>query len=251
MHYLNMRPEQIRDAIQRNLPAVLPLGVVEYHAEHLPVGVDSHVVNGMLERIEAEAPDRIILLPPFCYGSATFAVAGPEGNGTIDVKQEHLVPVAEDIFRSLLRVGFRNIFCFIAHQTERFYQGMPTDLAFRSAAIKVIFERLEQENGEGWWGKEKNSSYYSGKNNPFHWIRVFPVRTTEETKKKFKGDHAGVLETSEMLAMHPEQVDMSKIDDSLWFARSAREATCEFGEAAIAATISDMRRILLEGADII
>jgi cephalosporin-C deacetylase-like acetyl esterase len=38
MQYLNMLPYQVRTAIDKNYPVVLPLGVIEYHAEHLPLG---------------------------------------------------------------------------------------------------------------------------------------------------------------------------------------------------------------------
>ena len=158
MQYLNMLPYQIRKAIERNDPAALPLGVVEYHAEHLPLGVDCFTCINALERIEKRRPE-LVVLPPFYYGSASLAVAAPEGNGTVHVDSLRLIPVAEDIFRGLLRVGFRNIHAFIAHQTEEFEQGMPTDLAFRTAAKRVIFEWLEKESGEGWWGTEQYSSY--------------------------------------------------------------------------------------------
>ena len=144
-----MLPYQIRKAIERNDPAALPLGVVEYHAEHLPLGVDCFTCINALERIEKRRPE-LVVLPPFYYGSASLAVAAPEGNGTVHVDSLRLIPVAEDIFRGLLRVGFRNIHAFIAHQTEEFEQGMPTDLAFRTAAKRVIFEWLEKESGEGW-----------------------------------------------------------------------------------------------------
>jgi creatinine amidohydrolase len=247
MYYLNMLPYQLREAIKQNLPVVLPLGVLEYHAEHLPLGVDTHVAVGLIERIEAERPDNLVVLPPFYYGTATYAVAAPEGNGSISVDPKHLIPVAEDIFRGLLRVGFRNIHAFIAHQTEEFEQGMPTDLAFRFAARRVIFEFLETKHGEGWWGNEANAKYYTGGNNPFAYIQVHPVRTRETTRKQFKGDHTGVLETSEMLSMHPEQVEMARIDDALWYARTAHEASKEFGEAALDATQADIEAILFPG----
>ena len=244
MKYLHMQPEQIRRAIACNAAVVLPLGVIEYHAEHLPLGVDFFVAEKVLDIVESENPDRVVLLPPFYYGTATCAVAAPENNGTISVSAEKLIPVAEDIFRGLLEVGFRNIHCFIAHQTEEFAQGMPTDLAFRFAGRKVIFEFLEKESGKGWWGNEENAKYYTGGNNPFDYIRVYPVRTRECTKKRFKGDHAGILETSEMLAMHPETVSMDKIDDRLWYTRTAHGATCEFGEEALRETAIDVRNIL-------
>ena len=239
-----MRPEQIRDAIARNIPAVIPLGVIEYHAEHLPVGVDYFVAEKALGMVESDMPERMLLLPPFYYGTATFAVAAPENNGTISVSPEKLIPVAEDIFRGLLEVGFRNIHCFIAHQTEEFIQGMPTDLAFRFAGRKVIFEFLENKHGKGWWGTEGNEKYYSGGENPFNYIRIHPVRSRERTKKRFKGDHAGILETSEMLAIHPETVDMNKIDEKLWFTRTARNATLDFGEQALRETATDIKTVL-------
>ncbi|MBR7104173.1 MAG: creatininase family protein [Lentisphaeria bacterium] len=244
MRYLYMQPSQIRDAVKRNIPVVLPLGVIEYHAEHLPIGTDYFIAEKVLNMVEEQYPDDMVLLPPFYYGTATCAVADPENNGTINVSPEKIIPVAEDIFKGLLEVGFRNIHCFIAHQTEGFYQGMPTDLAFRFAGRKIIFEFLDKKNGRGWWGNEENAQYYTGGNNPFNYIRVHPVRTRESTQKKFKGDHTGVLETSEMLVIHPETVSMEKIDDSLWYARTAHQATKEFGEDALRTTAEDVKIVL-------
>ena len=64
-----------------------------------------------------------------------------------------ILPLAQDLFRSLLRIGFRNIHFFIYHQSENFAAGMPTDLAFKLAARQVTFEFLEGSGGrEGWWG---------------------------------------------------------------------------------------------------
>ena len=243
MRYLYMQPSQIRDAVKRNIPVVLPLGVIEYHAEHLPIGTDYFIAEKVLNMVEEQYPDDMVLLPPFYYGTATCAVADPENNGTINVSPEKIIPVAEDIFKGLLEVGFRNIHCFIAHQTEGFYQGMPTDLAFRTAARHVIFEWLEKESGEGWWGTEKFSNYYDGSNNPFKWIQIHTSRehdVTGEHKRKFPGDHAGILETSETLCMYPELVELDRIDGSIWYARTGKDATAAYGDAALEAAADDL-----------
>ena len=247
MQYLNMLPYQIREAIDKNTPVVLPLGVIEYHAEHLPMGVDCFTCINAIQRVEKRHPE-IVVLPPFYYGAASLAVAKPERTGTVHVDAVKLIPVVEDIFRGLLRVGFRNIHGLICHQTEEFAQGMPTDLAFRMAARHVVFEWLEKESGEGWWGTEEFSSYYSGSNNPFNWIQVHPIRTREETKKKFKGDHAGHLETSAAMHICPECVNKEKIDGSLWFTRPGKDATAEFGDAAQEAASRDIEAILFPEA---
>src|SRR5688572_21965886 len=126
-----MLPHQIRRAIAENLPVVLPLGVLEYHGEHMAVGMDTLAVIRMLDPLETQMD--LVILPPFHYGAASYAVEPPEGNGSVQVDAGRLAPFAEELFFGLLRVGFRNIHVFIHHQTENFSAGMPTDLAFRFA----------------------------------------------------------------------------------------------------------------------
>ncbi len=235
MQYLEMLPYQVREAIDNNVPVVLPLGVVEYHAEHLPLGVDCFTCIEAIRRVEKRHPE-IVVLPPFYYGSASLAVAKPERNGTVHVDSKKIVPVAEDIFTGLLRVGFRNIHCFIWHQSEEFYHGMPTDLAFRLAARNAVFAWMEKVAGEGWWGEEKNCDYYSNANNPFNWIRVHAARefgVVDENGVAYPGDHAGKLETSETMHMYPHLVEKDRIDGSIWYARAGLEATAEYGDASL------------------
>ncbi len=148
MRYERMRPSQIRTAIAEGWPVILTVGVLEYHGEHLPLGVDGQVVLDCLARLETERD--LVLLPPFWYGAASHAVAGPESQGTLHVDAEALVPVARHLLAALLRVGFRNIHLLIHHQTENFLAGMPTDLAFKLAARQAIFAHLERDtNGLG------------------------------------------------------------------------------------------------------
>lgn len=78
MQFERMRPDQIADAIARNLPVLLPIGVMEYHGAHLPAGVDLLAVTEIL----AQLGDAVVLLPAFAYGAASHAVAGPAGSGT-------------------------------------------------------------------------------------------------------------------------------------------------------------------------
>ena len=140
-------------------PVVLPLGVLEYHGEHMAVGMDTLAVTGILEILERDA--NLVILPPFYYGAAGYAVEPPERTGTLHVDAEALLPVAKAMFTGLLRIGFRNIHVVIHHQTENFTVGMPTDLAFKFAARQAIFAFLEAERGEGWWGAESMADYYA------------------------------------------------------------------------------------------
>lgn len=244
MRYELMLPHQIRRAIAENWPVVWPLGVLEYHGEHLALGMDTLAVIKMVEIMEAEID--MVVLPPFHFGAASHAVEGPEGKGTVHVDAEAILPVAKQVFTGLLRVGFRNIHTFIHHQSENFRAGMPTDLSFKLAARQAIFAFLEKERGEGWWGDESLADYYAAHEagaDPFNWIKSHPLMN-EEITKQFPFDHAGIGETSLMMALCPEAVDMASFSDAPWYVRTARQASAELGRKGRDLIADHMRAIL-------
>ncbi len=240
MQFERMRPHQIAEAIDAHLPVVLPIGVMEYHGCHLPAGVDLLVVTEIVKRLG----DAVVVLPPFAYGAASHAVAGP-GSGTLHVGANALVPMAEALFGALLATGFRNIHGVIHHQTEGFAQGMPTDLAFRLAGRNAVMARLEAERGAGWWGDSGMQEYYTAQAvaaDPFNWIRIHPLFPKNDV---IPFDHAGEGETALMLALAPETVAMERAGEGgHWFAATAPCATAELGEAGVAVALAHLRAVL-------
>ncbi|RUV44270.1 creatininase family protein [Mesorhizobium sp. M7A.F.Ca.MR.228.00.0.0] len=229
MRYELLLPHQIRRAIAENWPVALPLGVLEYHGEHMAVGMDTLAVVKTLELFEKERD--IVILPPFYYDAASYALA----------------PFGEELFYSLLRIGFRNIHAIIHHQTENFAAGMPTDLAFKTAGRQAIFRFLEKERGEGWWGSQAMADYYSGHaagENFFNWVQVHPLMSAD-MNGKYPFDHAGIGETSLMLALCPEAVDADRFaDNTSWYTASAKEASAELGQKGVAMILDHLREIL-------
>ncbi|MCM8785005.1 MAG: creatininase family protein [Candidatus Omnitrophica bacterium] len=243
MRYEMMFADDLRKAIKNNIPFVIPVGVLEYHSEHCVFGVDTILIIKALEIMEKEMD--IVICPPFYYGSASYAVEPPENNGTIHITSNTVYIFAKDLFKSMLRIGIRNIHIFIHHQSENFVDGMPTDLAFKLAARESIFEYLEKEYGEGWWGKEQMREYYKmhkERTDPFRWIKIHPF-IDEETQKKFPIDHAGKQETSLMLAFCPEGVDMKKFKEK-WYSEGAKEASLEYGLKAKEIILKKMKERL-------
>jgi creatinine amidohydrolase/Fe(II)-dependent formamide hydrolase-like protein len=245
MRYELMLPHQIREAIAKNWPVVLPLGVLEYHGEHMAVGMDTLAVIKTLELVERERD--IVILPAFYYGASSYAVEPPEGNGSVQVEAGSLAHFGEELFVGLLRVGFRNIHGFIHHQTENFVAGMPTDLAFKFAGRKAIARMLEQERGEGWWGNADMADYYAqhaAGANPFNWIQIHPLMTAEIIAA-YPFDHAGIGETSLMMALCPEAVDMAKFGENTgWYTATAKDASPELGQRGVELILAHLRKVL-------
>jgi len=244
MHYEMMFPDQIREAIDKNTPVVMALGVLEYHSEHLSPGVDTLLVVKALDLLEKEMP--LVIMPPFYYGAGTYAVAPPERNGGVHVDSQVLQQFARQFFYNLLRIGFRNIYVFVHHQSENFANGMPTDLSFKLAARQEIFSFIEKERGDGWWGDNSSASYYDDHatgDDPFNWIHICPFMSAE-AQAQFPIDHAGEQETSLMMAFCPEGVDMKRFDDSKWYSQGAKNASLEYGNRAKAITLRDMKKAM-------
>lgn len=241
MRFDRMRPAELSDAVERGIPFVLPIGVMEYHGRHLPSGVDLIIVTETLDRLG----DEIVVLPPFAYGAASYAVARPEDGATLHVDASAILPFAEALFASLLLGGYRNIHGIVHHQTENFHQGMPTDLAFRLAARNSIFRHLEGTRGPGWWGAAGMSDYYdlhAEGTDPFAWIQIHPLFPKGAD---FPFDHAGEGETALMLALAPETVDIAKAEsDGHWFTDTAPRASAEAGERGVKVALDHLRSVL-------
>lgn len=245
MRYELMFPDQIREAIDNNTPVVMALGVLEYHGEHLCPGVDTLVVQGALEMLDKEMD--LVVLPPFYYGDASNAVAGPERKGGMHIDSGVLNLFARQLFNNLLRIGFRNIHIFFHHQSENFVSGMPTDLAFRLAAKQEIFDYQERTKGDGWWGEDTDSANYyeehEAGSDPFSWIRVEPF-LSGEAQEQWPIDHAGEQETSLMMAFAPEGVDMNRFDGKQWYAQSAVKANMDYANKAKEFILKDLKKRL-------
>jgi creatinine amidohydrolase/Fe(II)-dependent formamide hydrolase-like protein len=227
-----MRAEHVRQAVKELWPLFLPIGTIEYHGEHLPLGVDGFAVIDALKEVENRVPCAIA--PIVWYGPSSYAVAGPEG-GTIDVDVDNFEKHVHDILQGMLATGFRRIVVVIHHQFE---EGnlMPAALACRKAALKLTFQHLENERGKGWWGSPKMKHYYElmgTTDDPFSWIRIVPLMSPD-IQQAMGYDHAGKLETSLMLATRSETVDLKPLQsDGLWYTKSAGDASKEHGERTL------------------
>lgn len=99
--FSEMTWEEVRDLPRDAAVAILPVGAVEAHGPHLPLGTDVLIAEAMAracaERLAEEGRDAI-LLPPLWYTAAPFAGNFP---GTVDVDPDTIRDLVTQIAASL------------------------------------------------------------------------------------------------------------------------------------------------------
>lgn len=239
MNLNNSFPRETDYVKKQNIPLVIPGGTVEYHGTHCAYGCDSLIVEGLLERVAKKK--EIMIAPTVSYSPSSYAV-GDRKSGTVHVPERAFEDYVYYIFKSFLYSGFRNIYVVIHHQFEQ-ESEMPMTLCYRTAAKRATMEYLEETLGEGWWGSDSYSNYYEqleGANNPFGWIKVIPTMTAE-VQNATGYDHAGLYESSLLMALYPDSVQLDRLGDRYhWFAQSAKDANTELGEKMAELTVESL-----------
>ena len=161
MYLIHMRPEQVQDAVARNVPILMPAGCVEYHGPHLPIGTDFLIANSICA--EAEKRVECVMAPPLQFAPTLDWAAGPE-EGEADFEPEAFFQYARESLRRIAAMGFRRIYILQHHQGP---DGLEV-LCLKRAAGEVIRETVK-EWGAG-WGRGPSDELPNP--NIFGWIRI-------------------------------------------------------------------------------
>ncbi len=101
-------------ALDRNLPVIIPIGLVEAHGPHLPLSVDMDSAAYFSRRIAKESG--AILAPLMPYG---FADEMREYPGTVGLRPETLTAVAVDLAEMFLFHGFKKQIWLSGHGANK------------------------------------------------------------------------------------------------------------------------------------
>lgn len=172
---------------------LLPVGSLEQHGPHLPMNCDVVIPSVIAER----SAERIngLVLPAISYGykSQPRSGGGNHFPGTTSVDGMTLVLTIRDVIRDLARHGVRKLGVLIGHYENTMFVIEGIDLGLRELRWDGIrdFKVLRAD----YWEYTTEETFKRV------WGESFPGWATE---------HAGVMETSVMMAVAPDLVDMSK-----------------------------------------
>jgi creatinine amidohydrolase len=172
--------------------AILPVGAMEQHGPHLPLNTDALLPA----EIALEVARRVdgIVAPAIAYGYKSIQRSGGGNHfcGTTSLDGNTLISVIRDILRELARHGARRILLLNGHFENVYFLLEGADLAIRDlAAVNIVhFQVITLTYWDFIVGDALSEVFPSG----------FPGWAVE---------HAGVMETSLMLYLYPDFVDMS------------------------------------------
>lgn len=165
--------------------AVLPVAAIEQHGPHLPVSTDATIMAGMLEAVIARLPDDldVRILPIQSVGKSNEHVHAP---GTLTLPAATLIEAWTELGASVARAGVRKIVIVTSHGGNEEIMGIVArELRVRHSmlAVKTSWSRFGRPTG-----------LYS------------------QIEDRY-GIHGGDFETSVMLHLRPDLVDMEKAED--------------------------------------
>lgn len=190
---------ELRDAVRRGATTVIvPSGGLEQNGPHMAIGKHDSIVRWTARQIGAELGQTLVA-PVISYV--------PQGNwepptdnmifpGTVGVSESAFAGTLEGIARSLRASGFKTI-CFIADHggsvTPQQEVAARLDRAWSGEGVRVI----------------SVDEYYAPRAQDA-WLAA------QGEGAAAIGDHAGLGDTSELMAVNPEQVFLSRLAETRW-----------------------------------
>ncbi|HTR18311.1 MAG TPA: creatininase [Acetobacteraceae bacterium] len=194
VHFAELSWPAAQERIAANAPVFIPVGATEQHGPHLPLNVDVILPTGVCERVARQVGG--LVMPPIAYGykSQPRSGGGQQFPGTTSLDAHTLALLLRDIIRDLGQHGVRRLVVVNGHFENAWPVVEGLDLGLRELRRDGITDmatmRLE------YWDFVRRETLN----------RLFP--------DGFPGtelEHASLLETSLMLKLRPDLVDMSRV----------------------------------------
>jgi len=170
-----LRPHQIRDALAACSLIYLPLGTIEWHCEHLPVGLDALTAHGLCLNAAEETGG--LVWPPLYYGTG-----GGHSGFPWTVMMPDKTEIAALILHTLRRLAeldVAKVVLFSGH--------------FAELQLAMIDSIAASWNSTG------------------ATTRVVATAVNRADIDDFPPDHAGLFETTLLAGLAPELVDMNQL----------------------------------------
>jgi creatinine amidohydrolase len=125
----------VKDGLKETDIVVVPIGAIEQHGPHLPLGTDSYNIEAVAEK--AARLERVFVAPTLVYGVSDNHIAF---SGTVTLRPRTLIDLILDVAGSLYEHGFRRILLLNGHSGNDSAIGVAAQelrTALRGAVIAI------------------------------------------------------------------------------------------------------------------
>ena len=171
-----LRPAEIAAIVTRDPRLIVPVGTCEQHGPHLPLGCDTIIVERLADDLSAEFG--VLRAPTVEYGVNVATEAHFVGNASIRKKTLHRA--LNDLIDAWEETGFREFILLTAHEHDPHLEAISTVIT-SGARVRVV--------------------------------DIFAVDFTDLLEGQSEPMHGDEVDTSLMLHLAPEFVDMSVAQD--------------------------------------
>jgi creatinine amidohydrolase len=178
-------PQFTEAVIQCDGVCLLPLGVIEKHGDHLPLGTDLLVARELACR--AAELESAIVFPPYFFTQIFEARHTP---GTIGIDSQVMYDLLQTVCDEIARNGLKKIILVNGHGGNRYFLSHFVMLQLEQPRDYVVY--LPRE--DAWLADED-----------------FVRGWTAQAECKVRDEHAGEMETSMVMAVRPKLVDSESI----------------------------------------
>jgi creatinine amidohydrolase len=106
----HMTSPDVREAAEKGLIAILPIGSIEVHGPHMPTGTDSITAHEIARR--ACEKEEAVVLPPLYYA---YVPENRHFSGTVSLTAKTLLTLLEEVCDETARNGFKKILIVNGH----------------------------------------------------------------------------------------------------------------------------------------
>lgn len=216
VRYELLHPDELDRIVRKRPIAYIPLGSLEWHGRHLPLGNDA--IKAYEICLRAAKITGGVVFPPIYWGAECLKLrAIGIRDGTVDIDYFVFKAFLLDIVRRVMKQGFRVIVLLTGHYSRE-----------QVSAIKEVAEMCE-----------RITESVKPKGTPS--VRIIALPEYElALDLGYHGDHAAKWETSILMYLRPELVDMKKLTDLLGIDGEdpRKKASKELGEKVVTLIIS-------------
>jgi creatinine amidohydrolase len=182
--YEEMKWPEIKEVVKQDRVVLIPVGTLEDHGLHLPIITDVLINATICKKTAERIPKEVVLLPPHYHGYSPHHMDFP---GPISIEGPTFIKYMLDVTKCLVHHGFRRILLVNSH-------GSNAPWLETVARLTIVAHPNVLCATVNWWAIPE----------------VVEVVKAQRTSERGGTSHAGELETSLMLAIRPDLVDMSK-----------------------------------------